>query len=45
MHAGLPPLHGLHICHIAGIKSIDWLVGYMRTDLSDRLRASRALGL
>ena len=42
MHAGLPPLL---ICHIAGVKSIDWLVGYMRADLGDRLRASWALGL
>jgi hypothetical protein len=42
VHAGLPPLL---ICHIAGVKSIDWLVGYMRADLGDRLRASWALGL
>lgn len=42
VHAGLPPLL---ICHIAGVKSIDWLVGYMRADLGDRLRASWSLGL
>ena len=40
--AGLEPLL---ICHVAGVKSIDWLVGYMRTDLNDRLRASWAIGL
>ena len=42
MHAGLPPLL---ICGVAGVKSIDWLVGYMRADMGDRLRASRSLGL
>ena len=26
VHAGLPPLL---ICEVAGVKSIDWLVGYM----------------
>ena len=42
VHAGLPPLL---ICGVAGVKSIDWLVGYMRADLGDRLRASWSLGL
>jgi hypothetical protein len=42
VHAELPPLL---ICHVAGVKSMDWLVGYMRADLGDRLRASWALGL
>ena len=35
----------LLICGVAGAKSIDWLVGYMREDLGDRLRASWSLGL
>jgi hypothetical protein len=30
---------------IAGVKSIDWIVGYMRADLGDRLRASWSLGV
>jgi hypothetical protein len=42
VHAGLPPLL---ICGVAGVKSIDWLVGYMRADLGDGLRASWSLGL
>jgi hypothetical protein len=41
-HSELPPLL---ICHLAGVKSIEWLVGYMRADLGDRLRASWSLGL
>ena len=31
--------------HVSGVKSMDWLVGYMRADLMDRLRASWSLGL
>ena len=42
VHSGLPPLL---ICGVAGVKSIDWLVQYMRADLGDRLRASWSLGL
>ncbi len=42
VHAGLLPLL---ICGVACVKSIDWLVGYMRADSGDRLRASRSLGL
>ena len=42
VHSGL---HPLLICGIAGVKSMDWLVGYMRADLMDRLRASWSLGL
>ena len=42
VHSELPPLL---ICHLAGVKSIEWLVGYMRADLGDRLRASWSLGL
>ena len=37
--------HPLLICGIAGVKSMDWLVGYMRADLTDRLRASWSLDL
>ena len=33
------------ICHLAGVKDINWLLCYMRQDESDRLRTSRALGL
>ena len=32
-------------CHLAGVKDINWLVGYMREGVSDRLRASWAVGL
>jgi hypothetical protein len=32
-------------CTVAGVKSIDWLVGYMCADLGDRLRASWSIGL
>ena len=42
VHSGA---HPLLICGIAGVKSMDWLVGYMRADLMDRLRASWSLGL
>ena len=47
VHSGLPhsELPPLLICHLAGVKSIEWLVGYMRADLGDRLRASWSLGL
>ena len=41
VHSGLD---ALSICYIAGVKSMDWLVGYMRADLSDHLRASWSLG-
>ena len=34
----------LLICGIAGVKSMDWLVGYMRADLMDLLRFSWSLG-
>ena len=44
VHSGLRPLLIL-ICDIAGIKSMNWLVGYMRADLMDRLRPSWSLGL
>ena len=40
-HAGLDPVLG---CAIAGVKSIDWFIGYMRADLSDKIRASLAIG-
>ena len=33
------------ICHLAGVKDINWLVGYMRESIRDRLRASWAVGL
>ena len=33
------------ICHLAGVKDINWLVGYMRESIGDRLRASWAVGL
>ena len=33
------------ICRLAGVKSIDWLTGYNRHCLKDRLRATWALGL
>jgi hypothetical protein len=33
------------ICHLAGVKDINWLVGYMRESVQDRLRASWAVGL
>ncbi len=42
VHSGA---HPLLICGIAGVKSMDWLVGYMRAVLMDRLRASWSLGL
>jgi hypothetical protein len=40
--AGLAP-HEL--CRLAGVRSINWHLGYMRPDFEDRLRASRAMGL
>jgi len=41
VHAGLDPVLG---CAIAGVKSVDWFIGYMRADLSDKIRASLAIG-
>ena len=40
--AGLPPHE---ICHLAGVKDINWLLYYMRHLLEDRLRASWSIGL
>lgn len=40
--AGLQPHE---ICHLAGVRDINWLLTYMRSSLEDRLRASWALGL
>ena len=40
--SGLQP-HQIY--HLAGVKDINWLVGYMREGVSDRLRASWAVGL
>lgn len=40
--AGLPPHQ---ICHLAGVRDINWLLTYMRSSLEDRLRASWSLGL
>ena len=37
VHAGLDPVLG---CAVAGVKSIDWFIGYMRANLSDKIRAS-----
>jgi hypothetical protein len=42
VQAGLGP-GGL--CRMAGVKSINWLLGYMRPDQHDRLEASRKIGL
>ncbi len=41
VHAGLDPVLG---CAVARAKSIDWLIGYMRANLSDKFRASLAIG-
>ena len=41
VHAGLDPVLG---CAVAGVKSIDWFIGYMRANLSDKIRASLAIG-
>ena len=40
--SGLPP-HEIN--HLAGVRDINWLIGYTRELDSDRLRASWALGL
>ena len=42
MREGVEP-HQL--CRMAGVKSINWGLGYMRPDFEDRLGASRAMGL
>ena len=39
--AGTYPVLG---CAVAGVKSIDWFIGYMRANLSDKIRASLAIG-
>ena len=36
VHAGLDPVLG---CAVAGVKSIDWFIGYMRANLSDKICA------
>ena len=41
VHAEPDPVLG---CAIAGVQSIDWFIGYMRADLSDKTRASLAIG-
>jgi hypothetical protein len=33
------------LCRMAGVTSINWLLGYMRPDQHDRLEASRKIGL
>ena len=33
------------LCRMAGVRSINWLLGYMRPDQQDRLVASRSIGL
>lgn len=38
-------VHPADLCRMAGVKSINWFLGYARPDQEDRLRASRALGL
>ena len=38
----LPPHE---ICHLAGVKDINWLLYYMRQQPADRLRASWSIGL
>jgi hypothetical protein len=40
--AGLQPHQ---ICHLAGVRDINWLLTYMRESLGDKLRASWSLGL
>ena len=40
--AGLSPAE---ICHLAGVKDVNWLSYYNRNHLSSRIRASRAVGL
>ena len=41
-------IHGLspaEICHLAGVKDINWLTWYNRHYLAPRIRASRSIGL
>ena len=41
-------IHGLstaEICHLAGVKDINWLTWYNRHYLASRIRASRSIGL
>jgi hypothetical protein len=33
------------LCRLAGVKDLNWIVGYNRHRIADRLRASWALGL
>ena len=33
------------ICHLAGVRDINWLLTYMRASTEDKMRASWALGL
>ena len=40
VHSGLNPILG---CAVAGVKSVDWFIGYMRASLPDRLRASLSI--
>jgi hypothetical protein len=42
LYAGV---HPTELCRLAGVKSINWFLGYARPDQRDRLRASRAVGL
>ena len=40
-----PPVeHDLQGCAVDGVKSFDWFIGYMRANLSDKIRASLAIG-
>ena len=43
--AAISGLSPAEICHLAGVKDVDWLSHYNRNYLSSRLRASRAVGL
>ena len=43
--AAMSGLSPAEICHLAGVKDVDWLSYYNRNHLSSRLRASRAVGL
>ena len=43
--AAISGLSPAEICHLAGVKDVDWLSYYNRNHLSSRLRASRAVGL
>ena len=42
VQAGISPEQ---LCRMAGVTSINWLLGYMRPDQHDRLEASRKIGL